>query len=348
MTSLFVLSDVHYDGTPERTRALAACLTTIQGLDGEATVMIDGDLTNQGLAAEFAGLGDVLAGFDGLTFLLNLGNHDVRGPFSAGWETAPDADPAHYHRVTVPAFTALQARVHSPMTGWYDRIVVGPWLVVVLNLERGLKDAAALSDAQLTWLDQTLGAVPTGLTPLVFLHQPLNHTHWRSDLYGGFGTFDAPLKGLLGRHPNTVLLTGHIHNGFGYTEVIPRSYATLVDLPAMSVSELGYRGLGLGYRLVQNAAGLGLEAWDLAAGTRLAQYDQVVDLPTLGALTAGLTEAAKPRPTPAKGLPEAAKTVLTAAYDQPEGDDLSVPPRALFGPDVQARVHAWCRAAAGR
>ncbi|WP_461227385.1 metallophosphoesterase family protein [Lacticaseibacillus suihuaensis] len=330
MTELFVLSDVHYDGTAPRTQALVASLDTIARLAATATVVIDGDLTNSGLAAEFEGLGAVLARYPTLTFLLNLGNHDVRGPFSAGWQAAPDADPAYYHTVSAPAFAALQRRVALPIQTLYGAMDVGPWRVILLNLERGLKDAAALSDSQLAWLGTELEA--TALQPLVFIHQPLDHTHWRSDLYGGFGAFDAPLKRVLAAHPNAVLLSGHIHNGFGYTEVLPRPYATLVDLPAMSVSELGYVGAGLGYRLTAVAAGLSLAAWDFGAATRLAQFDQLVDLPTLGSLVQA-----------AATVPRDIAAVLTAVYDQTRLEELSTPPLALFGPAVQARCHAWCR-----
>ncbi|WP_262316628.1 metallophosphoesterase family protein [Lacticaseibacillus parakribbianus] len=331
MTDLFVLSDVHYDGTAPRTQALGASLDTIRRLNPAATVVIDGDLTNSGLAAEFAGLGDLLTQYSPLTFLLNLGNHDVRGPFSAGWQAAPDADPAHYHQVTVPSFAAIQRRVGSPIQTLYGAVDVGPWRVILLNLERGLKDAAALSDTQLAWLDAELEA--TALQPLVFIHQPLDHTHWRSDLYGGFGAFDAPLKRVLAAHPNTVLLSGHIHNGFGYTEVIPRTYATLVDLPALSVSELGYVGAGLGYRLTAVGAGLALAAWDFAAATRLAQFDQLVDWPTVGSLAQTAT-----------AVPAAVTAALNAAYDQTRLEELSTPPLALFGSPVQAQCHAWCQA----
>lgn len=290
-----VLSDLHLNGQPERHTAVERTLRTAAAQAPGAYLIVNGDLTDTGTPDQFAEYNALIAAspFAGRT-LATLGNHDVRGPRWPEWDNTPLADPRHFHTVAAPFYTDYLAGLASvDRQGLSLAMTVGPIAVILLNTEKGLKDSAEFSPATLQWLAGTLAHAAAQQRPaLIFCHQPLRNTHWRSNFGGGVGLQDAALKTILRTYPNTVFISGHIHNGFGVTGVIDRPYGVAVDLPALAVSENGYQGQGSGFLLTLTADRLAWAAWDFTAAQRLPQFDFTVPLPTAAALVQAIEATA--------------------------------------------------------
>lgn len=338
---LFILADLHLGSARHTTAAFHHALVNMRRLDEHAAVVIAGDVTDWGDPDQFQDAWKSLERVPSDQLIVCLGNHDVRGPHSLDWANDQESDPAYYRTVTLPEY---QAHYLSQVPGakpWqpYFTVDLGDYHFVVMNTEKGLKDGAYISSQQVAWLDDALQAgEDEGQKNLVLVHQALRDTHWRSNFGGGFGIQDAVVKDVLRRHPNTFILSGHIHNGFGVAEAIPREYGTCIDLPAFSLSKNGYAGAGLGYYCTFTARTMKFAAWDFAINRPLPQYDLTLSTTTLAA---ALPALAKADPAAAgRALQLLHRSYNTATFDDPQTDATPDAPTAqLFGPTVQKQVN---------
>ena len=334
--NLFLLADLHVGSHHDTVATFKQGLANMQKKDPNATYIINGDITTAGKSCQYDDVWRIMnstlpANAD---TIISLGNHDVRGPFSHDWNNYQESDPAYFRDVVVPDY---QQHYLAPKLGsnqLYFAVVRGTYQFIVLNTEKGLKDSAYLSKAQLLWLDQQLThGTQSGLTNMVVVHQALRDTHWRSNFGGGFGIQDAAVKTVLKRHPNTFVLSGHIHNGLGVCEVIPREYGTCIDQPAYTVSENGYVGKGLGYYCHFSRSEMVFEAWDFVTMQHLNQFD--FTLPTI--TLASVVDSDDVRMT----------ALMHQTYDQrlfndPETDDATDAPKtALFPAATREQVNAF-------
>ncbi len=233
--------------------------------------------------------------------IMVLGNHDVRkndssssNGFSSNYDVAYEAymeDNAVYR--------------DDPES---DKIYFDKWVngyhFIALNTEEGLKDMISMSDEQLTWLEEKLSEgldesgnrIPGGADPekpvFVVVHQALNDTHQRANDYGGFGEQDAQVKEILSRHPQAVVLSGHIHNGLGVATIMDREYGTLVDVPSYNENQFGVTDDGTGYQVDVYADRIHFRARNYMTGTWLPQYDVILAAPSLAAVTAEASDLA--------------------------------------------------------
>ncbi|UNT96409.1 hypothetical protein [Allobaculum mucilyticum] len=87
------------------------------------------------------------------------------------------------------------------------------------------------------------------------------------------------MKEILKKHPETILITGHIHNPFGTVEIMDSLYGTLVDVPVFTSKGLGYEVYVYDTEVVFRARNYSTQEW-------LPDYDAIIELDTLPSLAA--------------------------------------------------------------
>ncbi|WP_179393979.1 metallophosphoesterase family protein [Lacticaseibacillus absianus] len=347
---LFLLADLHVGSHRQTEAKVRKGLANMARMDPTAMYLMNGDVTTAGRVSQYQAVWQALTDClpASADVLISLGNHDVRGPYPADWNNDPDSDPTYFRDVVVPEYTTNYLMPHTGARQLYFSVTRGSYQFIVMNTEKGLKDSADFSRAQLTWLDQQLSAgEAAGLVNLVVVHQALRDTHWRSNFGGGFGRQDAVVKDILRVHPNTFVLSGHIHNGLGVCEVVSREYGTCIDQPAYTVSENGHIGQGLGYYCTLSPTAMTFAAWDFVTMTPLPAYDFTLQPVTLAAAAVALDAQLMATPTPALTAKRAAITpLMQRQYDQhlfndPATDEATgAPATALYPAAVQAQVQA--------
>lgn len=200
---VLLLSDPH---TQEGRHSLTAAKFRDALLDYKALepdlVLVNGDVTDRGLEAEYATFFDCVKSVLGAQIPLrfNAGNHEF------------------YDTEATDATEVARFLKASGQPALYGALKVAGVHFILLSTEMW-KDApknpdwAWLSQGQLDWFAQTLAANPDLFT-VVLLHQPLQETliwsHGGND-FAGSGQV-AELKEILAKHPQVRLwLSGHTH-----------------------------------------------------------------------------------------------------------------------------------------
>ncbi len=197
MHKLLVFTDIHITAPGETIIGLdpltrfSRCLAhALAHHPDAARIVIAGDLTHTGAAAEYARLHEALAGCP-VPVAMTLGNHDRRAAFRAAFADVP-VDPAGF----------VQS-VHD--LGGYRLI-----LLDTADEDAGIVHGGRLCAARLDWLDAALDAAPA--TPAVlFLHHPPMATGFAGMDRIGLTNRDE-LIGRLSRHSQLrQIVAGHIH-----------------------------------------------------------------------------------------------------------------------------------------
>lgn len=298
LLSFDVLSDVHLrDSDSSRAANFTAGLQDISTnhADSDALVTLGDNISfgydNHSRTQYF----DLIAQYTGQipNKVIILGNHDVRkndssssNGFSSNYEVAYEA----YMRDN------RQYR-DDPDS---DKVYFDKWIngyhFIALNTEAGLKDCIELSDEQLTWLDQKLGedenGTPNAADPdkpvFVAVHQAFNDTHPRANAYGGFTTDEnrmEQVREILAKHPQAIVMTGHIHNGFGIATTMDRTYGTLIDIPSYNETENGITENGTGYQVDVYEDRIHFRARNYITSVWMPEFDVILSIPSLPAVT---------------------------------------------------------------
>ncbi|MEA1012884.1 carbohydrate-binding protein [Bacillus cereus] len=159
------------------------------------SISVAGDLTESGTDAQYNTLMKTMNKYPQLDRNLVLGNHDVR--WMGGFETAKN-----------------RFLTHTGMPGvYYDKWING-YHFIYLATETDDKDSAYLSDTQLQWLNDKLAEGASKDKPIfLFVHQPLGNTVTKpEDSYQSDEVQDQKFKDIVGKYPQSVLTTGHIHS----------------------------------------------------------------------------------------------------------------------------------------
>ncbi|PEZ02897.1 hypothetical protein CN326_19070 [Bacillus sp. AFS018417] len=160
-------------------------------------VSVAGDLTDYGTDAQYNLLMNTMNKYPQLNCNYVLGNHDVRW-LSGGYDTAKSRFLTH---------------TGMPDT-YYDKWING-YHFIYLATETDDKDSAYLSDTQLQWLNDKLAEGASKDKPIfLFLHQPLDNTVYQEypwDPYQSDEVQDQKLEDIIGKYPQSVFITGHIH-----------------------------------------------------------------------------------------------------------------------------------------
>ncbi|MGG0239183.1 carbohydrate-binding protein [Bacillus rhizoplanae] len=162
-------------------------------------VSVVGDLTEYGTDAQYNTLMKTMNKYPQLNSNYILGNHDVRWMAGeGGYDTAKSRFLTH---------------TGMPDT-YYDKWING-YHFIYLATETDDKDSAYLSDTQLQWLNDKLAEGASKDKPIfLFLHQPLDNTVYQEypwDPYQSDEVQDQKLEDIIGKYPQSVFITGHIH-----------------------------------------------------------------------------------------------------------------------------------------
>lgn len=289
--SFHLVSDTHVsqDAQGAAAQNLKTGLQDMKTINPDASAFVTaGDNTQSGTGEQMGVFYNIMDAYNPVgdeQTLIALGNHDVRGPNSGDWEAAP-TEPNVYWNTIYNLYMDKNRRYMPETDGavYYDRWIDG-YHFIVLNAENSAKDTAWMTDAQLSWLEEKLAEGEDTQKPVfVIVHQALNDSHYRSNDYLGFGSQDTKIKNILKKYPQTVFISGHIHNGFGVAEVMDSQYGTLVDVPAFSNSETGLTGNGTGYEVYVYETEIYLRARDFINHKWIPEYDVSVRIPSLPVL----------------------------------------------------------------
>ncbi|HFJ9404216.1 TPA: carbohydrate-binding protein [Bacillus paranthracis] len=161
------------------------------------SVSVVGDLTQNGTDAQYNTFMKTMNKYPQLDRNYALGNHDVR--WMGGFETAED-----------------RFLSHTGMPGVYFDKWIDGYHFIYLGTEADDKDSAYLSDTQLKWLEAKLAEGAKKDTPIfLFVHQPLGNTVSMTkpeDSYQSDEVQDQKFKDIVGKYPQSVLITGHVHD----------------------------------------------------------------------------------------------------------------------------------------
>ncbi|HWS41834.1 MAG TPA: polysaccharide lyase family 8 super-sandwich domain-containing protein [Pseudoflavonifractor sp.] len=308
LASFHVISDVHVGGGVHDSR-IADYITAMEDMKttnaGTTIAFVNGgDFTQSTTTDQYTGFYTATREnnpvSDAKTLIL-LGNHDVRGADSGKWNKDPtkpelcdywDTAKELYKTNNAPYMPdcAQETLYHSKTLGTSGLDENG-YTFIMLNTELGLKDAMYMSPQQIQWFEQTMReAYERDPSKPIFIisHQALNDTHWRSNTLDGFDGYgqayqtgaDAKVKEIMAQYPNGVFLSGHIHNGFGVAQVIPREYGVTVDVPSFIAADAGNGSsdVGCGYEVEIFEGYVAFRARNFISGEWMPEYDVVVPI----------------------------------------------------------------------
>lgn len=309
-----LISDIHADNDGDRT-ILASALRNIVKINKNAALIIPGDLADSNAKREqFFNIIEQSVPAKMLSHLLiMLGNHDVR------WYKEKDV-------IDPQTITQYQNRMQKyGLTLYPNTLSVDRWIggyhFICLNTDKGLKDQMYAANTTQQWLDEKLAEQADENRPIfLMIHQSLNNTHWRAGLHGGLGSQHDVLKTILAKYPQLVLISGHIHNGFGVIEFMQKMFGSLVEVPSLTRGENGIRDKGCGWLMHIETNKLTFEAWNFALDTPLPQYNHALLLPQLSVLTSRLQKEGNSSENQA--LLKRALDLMNRQYvnDIPDGD----------------------------
>ncbi|PEL07776.1 OmpL47-type beta-barrel domain-containing protein [Bacillus sp. AFS017336] len=165
--------------------------------DNVKSVSVVGDLTDSGTDTQYDTFMTTMNKYPQLDRNYVFGNHDVR--WMTGFETAKNRFLSH---TSMPAV-------------YFDKWISG-YHFIYLATETDDKDSAYLSETQLNWLKLKLAEGADKSKPIfLFIHQPLGNTVSMSKSEDGYQSDevqDQKFKDIVGEFPQTVLVTGHLHD----------------------------------------------------------------------------------------------------------------------------------------
>lgn len=255
--SFVVMADSHI---PDGTQRVIAGLQDAGRYDPVVDVVVHcGDITEDGKEGEYAAFYNVLDRYSPTENVIAvMGNHDVRWQLG-GYEEALE----RYLRYNGKYMASDDQKAY--FDHWFN-----DYHFIALCTERDLKDDAYLSEDQLAWLDQKLGENAEPNKPkFVVIHQPPHRVNV------GLPS-EQQLETVLAEYPNTVLFSGHLHNGFSSESVVDQGYAIWVDVPSLRTNNPGYAGNAVAFYVNVYEDGVKLRARDFDAGIWLTQYDYSV------------------------------------------------------------------------
>lgn len=271
-------------------------------------LVLAGDITENSIPDEWYWVYNDIKDIGVKHYINATGNHDVR---LHDYGVAEDSFTDFTNRLNINAGSKLRIEKLN-----YSYVING-YRFIVLGSELATLEEAEIGKAQLQWLDRQLAkSNREGKPAFVILHQPLKNTHGLPDTWGSFiksagsvGPQSEQIRQILNRYGNVILITGHLHTGFGqYTyQKIDNFYS--VNLPSLGVENKDgtYNENGIGYMVEAYADKVCFRARNFDKGIYLPQYDITINLNTAQAsLSAQSYRYNGKRKTP--------KVIVTDAY----------------------------------
>ena len=255
--SFQVLSDVHIDGSDDNNKSrqnLIDALEDISVLDPTSSaIMFPGDITDSGSEAQYKSFYNIIEKYNFTKSIIALGNHDVRWLCSGDDRNEPGANIPTCKYGTSP-FKERYLKYNTPyMDGTTDQLYFDTWInnyhFITLNTEKDLKDNAYLSNEQLNWLKDVIKEGAHKDKPIfIQIHQTFTNTadHESLDL---IGEQEEALKEILKDYPQSIIFTGHVHNGIDLAKVYQEEYGYVVDVPAFKYQSYGDSRAQIGYQV---------------------------------------------------------------------------------------------------
>ena len=255
--SFQVLADVHVDGSDDNNKSrqnLIDALEDISVLDPTSSaIMFPGDITDSGSEAQYKSFYNIIEKYNFTKSIIALGNHDVRWLCSGDDRNEPGANIPTCKYGTSP-FKERYLKYNTPyMDGTTDQLYFDTWInnyhFITLNTEKDLKDNAYLSNEQLNWLKDVIKEGAHKDKPIfIQIHQTFTNTadHESLDL---IGEQEEALKEILKDYPQSIIFTGHVHNGIDLAKVYQEEYGYVVDVPAFKYQSYGDSRAQIGYQV---------------------------------------------------------------------------------------------------
>lgn len=213
-------------------------------------LILAGDITENCIDDEWNWIYDDIKDIGVKNYICATGNHDIR---IHDYKEAKDKFTTFTNNLNKNAGSKLRIKKL-----WYSYVING-YKFIVLGSDESLLEEAELSSKQLKWLNRELkDAYKKNHPTFVIIHQPLKNTHGLPDTWGSsidsagtVGNQSDKLKKILNKYENTVLITGHLHTGFGKYTYQKIGNIHSVNLPSVAIdNEDGtYNNNGIGYML---------------------------------------------------------------------------------------------------
>lgn len=257
----------------------AACMDVENAKTSFDALLIAGDIAENGLACEYAHISETLPTKNVQNYLMAVGNHDVR---------------LRNYKQTVKHFTAfannMNKKVDSSlsMDALHYKYDINGYTFIILGTDRTEFEESYFSPEQLAWLDASVAeATKDGKPVFVVCHQTFKLSHglpdtWNSPVAsaGSVGPQSDELKGILKKYENVILISGHLHTGFGkYTyENIEGIHS--VNLPSLTIDNkdgnVNDNGLGCYVEVFDNQ--VIFHARNFATGTDIPSENVIIDI----------------------------------------------------------------------
>ena len=219
---------------------------------------------------------NVTAG-DGVTVIVR--KKDLNQDVSVMW--TPGNEFGTYETNWVVDYNTITGEALDSMS--YTKEING-YTFIVMGSDEEVMEEAYISDAQLEWLDESLAAATADGKPVfVILHQPLKDTHglpipWGNGTNknaGHVGDQSEEIQAILNEYKNVILISGHLHLGFGqYTyEKVGNFHAVNVPAIGKGNADGDYNEFSTGYSVEVYENEVLFRARDYANGKYLADYD---------------------------------------------------------------------------
>lgn len=243
-------------------------------------LLIAGDIAENGLQCEFDNVASHIADAPVSNYIMATGNHDVR---------------LRLYKQSVSRFcnfaNDLNESVGSDLSidALHYSYEINGYTFAVMGTDKTEMEEAYISPEQLEWLDKTLDAASGDGKPVfVVLHQILKNTHglpltWGNGTNtkaGSVGEQSDEIQAILNKYENIILISGHMHTGFGeYTYQKIDNFHS-VNLPSICIKNKDgtYNGPGIGYMVEVYDDTVKFRARDFDDGRYVPEYDITINL----------------------------------------------------------------------
>lgn len=241
-------------------------------------LVLAGDITENAFPNEYTMVHNYLKGTGVANFITSAGNHDIR---LGKYDDAKSKFVSFTNKLNASVGSSLKI---SKLNYSYT---VNGCRFIVLGSEKTHLEESIISDSQLNWLDSQLKpASSSGKPTFVVMHQPLKNTHglpntWGSsnESAGTVGEQSDDIKNILNKYKNVILITGHLHTGFGKYSYQKIGNFHSVNLPSVGIdNEDGYAGSGQGYVTEVFANKVVFRARNFITGEYLPKYNITINL----------------------------------------------------------------------
>lgn len=225
-----IISDTHItQSSSDSTKILEKGLKDMnKGEAGLGFLVIAGDLTDKGTTQDYSKFFSTLSSKSKAEkTIAAVGNHDLR----QGEQSIKD-------------FTEKYSSFSGKkITKPYYSTTVNGYGFISIGSEKPLQNEAYLSETQLKWVDSQLKKMTEANDKPIFLicHQPLNGTNRVSDAWppGVLGEQSDKLRDIIKKYTDNgttvLLISGHLHSGFGYTKQTHENGLYYIDLPSFGI-----------------------------------------------------------------------------------------------------------------